>query len=44
LIYKYEETTAVINEFLGLEKEKYLYPKKFYNPAVPVKNTQIWKK
>lgn len=43
LIYKYDETVNKIEEFIGKEKlGEHIYTKKFLNPAVSIKNTQIF--
>ncbi len=40
LIYKYEETTAKILEFIGLDKKHHVSPYKYFNPEYSIKNTQ----
>lgn len=43
LIYHYDTTTSRIIDFLGLHKETHLHPKKYFDPNISIKNTQIWK-
>lgn len=43
LVYHYNETTHLINEFLGLDEKKHIQKYKYFNPNISVKNTQIWK-
>lgn len=40
LIYNYEETTARILEFIGLDKKHHVSPCKYFNPEYSIKNTQ----
>lgn len=44
LVYKYEETTQKIMDFVGLEKSQHVCPKKFFNPSISIKNTKLWEK
>jgi len=44
MIFKYDETTEKIMEFLGLSKEAHVAPKTHFNPNVSVVNTKIWEK
>lgn len=43
-IYKYEETISKIIDFLDIDKEKHINKKKYFNPEISIKNSQIWKK
>ena len=42
MIYKYEETTNKINDFLGLSKNQHTSPKQYFNPDKSAKNTKVW--
>ncbi len=44
LIYNYEKTEKQIVKFLGYEKRKHKDQKKYFDPAVSIKNTQLFKK
>ena len=44
LIYKYEQTTEKIREWLGLEKESHKYVRERFNPDISIKNTRLWEK
>jgi len=44
LIYNYDQTTKLICDFLGLDPEKHIRKKEFFNPAISIKNTQMWKR
>lgn len=44
LIYKYEETSEILDKFLELNKEKHIKKKKYFNPEISIKNTKIWEK
>jgi len=44
LIYKYDETTAKIDSFLGLNEKNRSEHKKYFDPAVSIKNTKLWEK
>lgn len=43
LIYRYEETTRRLNEWLSLNESDHTQKFKFLNPEVSIKNTQTWK-
>lgn len=42
LVYNYDETKAKIEEFIGISHHS--HPKKHFNPAISVNNTQLYKK
>ncbi len=42
LIYRYEETTERIMQWVGLEKAKHIAPKTRLIPEVSIKNTRYW--
>lgn len=42
LIFKYDETTKKIQDFLGISEETHLYPRKFFDPDRSIKNTKLW--
>lgn len=42
LIYKYDETTKVIRDFLGIDEEKHIRPFAFFKPEQSIKNTKMW--
>ncbi len=42
LIYKYEETTKRIMEWLNLTEEQHVSPKSGFDPAKSIKNTRLW--
>lgn len=44
LIYKYDETTRQLVEWLGLDEKLHNRSKQGFNPDVSIKNTQTWKK
>ena len=44
LIYKYDETTKKMCEWLGLEKEDHTMPLQKLNPERSKKNTKLWLK
>lgn len=44
LIYKYDETTKKICDFLRLDDEKHKNKKKYFDPTISIKNTQIFNK
>lgn len=44
LIYKYNETTNAVREWLSLEERDHKYPKKYFDPNISINNTQTWKK
>lgn len=43
MIYHYDSTTHMINDFLGLNEANHTRKKKLFNPDISVKNTQMWK-
>lgn len=43
LIYRYDETTAKIREWVGLNEADHINPKKFFDPSKSIKNTRLWK-
>jgi hypothetical protein len=42
LIYKYEETTMKIREFLGFKEENHVLSKTYLDPLKSIKNTKLW--
>ena len=44
LIYKYDETTNKIIKFLNFEKRKQINKKKYFDPDISIKGTQLFKK
>ena len=44
LIYKYEETTKTIREFIGLSEEKHIRKKQCFDPSISINNTKLWLK
>lgn len=44
LVYHYEETTSIINNWLGLDSKNHINEKKFFNPDISIKNTRLWKR
>lgn len=44
MIYKYDETTKKIMDFLGLKEENHKYPMKFFDPQKSKNNTRLWNK
>ena len=42
LIYKYDETRGIIEDFLHLTPEHHNQKKSFFKPEVSIKNTQSW--
>lgn len=43
LIYKYDETERIIEEFLRLDHSKHVQRKIIFNPAASKKNVQMWR-
>lgn len=43
LVYKYDETSQKLAEWLELDEKDHINPKKCFDPAVSVKNTQVFK-
>lgn len=44
LIYKYDETTAKIRAWLGLNEEEHMNPYKYLDPNKSINNTRLWEK
>ena len=45
LIYKYEETTKLIFDFLDIDPNvHHINKKRFFNPAISINGTMLWKK
>ena len=44
LIYKYDEATKVLRDFLGLDEEKHIAPLSKLDPSRSIKNTRLWEK
>lgn len=44
LIYHYNETNALIEKWLGLEKKKHTKKGLYFDPAKSIHNTQTWKR
>lgn len=44
LIYKYEETTKELIQWLHLDESKHLNPKTKFKPEISQNNTQVWKR
>lgn len=44
LIYKYEDTTEKIKEWIGLDETKHINPMHFFNPTISINNTRLWEK
>lgn len=42
LIYKYDETTEKIKDFLELHEENHINKLEFFNPEISVKNTRLF--
>lgn len=42
LIYKYDETTAKIREWVGLSEVDHVNPNKYLDPSKSIKNTRLW--
>ncbi len=40
LVYRYEETTEKIRDFIGLDKQHHVLPRTYFNPDYSIKNTQ----
>lgn len=43
LVYHYDKTTAVLRDWLGLDEKNHVYKYKHFNPAISLRNTQVWK-
>lgn len=44
LIYNYDETTKIIEKFLGFENRKHIYKKRYFDPSISIKNTKMYQK
>lgn len=44
MIYKYEETTKSIEEWLGLKESDHFNKKEVFNPEISRENTRLWEK
>ncbi|WP_455049155.1 hypothetical protein [Mitsuokella sp.] len=44
LVYHYDQTGVELREWLGLDEKNHLYKRKYFDPAVSIHNTQVWKK
>ncbi len=44
LIYEYNKTVEMIENFIGLSPESHISPKKFLNPDISINNTQLFRK
>ena len=44
MIYKYDEYTQKVMQFVGVTKEQHMNPRTKFNPAVSIKNTKLWEK
>lgn len=44
LVYHYDQTGVGLREWLGLDKRDHMYKRKYFDPAVSIHNTQVWKK
>lgn len=44
LIYKYDETTERLRDWLGLDPADHLEPRSKLNPDISIKNTRLWEK
>lgn len=42
LVYKYDETVKKIENWTGLKKEEHTDSKKYFDPAISIKNTRYW--
>ncbi|NLK22330.1 MAG: hypothetical protein GX308_09730 [Epulopiscium sp.] len=42
LIYRYEETSNMLINFIGLKKENHTLKKEFFNPEISIKNTRVY--
>ena len=43
LVYKYDDTTNDLREWLGLDETQHSSKLKFFNPSISIHNTQVWK-
>lgn len=44
LIYKYDETTKRVNDFLGISEANHVEKHKYFNPNISIKNTKLYEK
>lgn len=44
LIYRYDETTTDLCNFLGLNEKDHKFPKRHLDPSKSIENTQLWKR
>ncbi|EKW98854.1 hypothetical protein [Ligilactobacillus saerimneri] len=44
LVYRYDETTDLLIEWLNLDKAKHTQKRKIFNPDISRKNTKVWQK
>lgn len=44
MIYRYDDTTRRIREFLGLSRENHKYPQRYFKPEVSAENTRQWER
>lgn len=44
LIYKYDDTTECIKNWLGYEESNHLLKKKYLDPSKSIKNTKLWER
>ena len=42
MVYKYDETSKKINDWVGLNAEEHIRIKEIFNPQISIKNTQYW--
>ena len=43
-IYKYNEFSKKIDDFIGIAPGHHVRPKQYFDPAKSINNTQLWKK
>lgn len=41
LVYKYDETVTKLIEFVGMNSDMHVYPKKYFDPALSISNTNL---
>ena len=44
MIYHYEKSVKTLCEFVGVSAKQHKYPKKYFNPAISIKNTKFWER
>ena len=44
MIYKYKQTTSELADWLGLNFDNHINPKKYFKPDKSILNTQTWKR